>query len=58
MTPLAEKIAQTVDACIESPEGHATWRDILELEEWKILVSYTGREREKFTIVVKRRDQL
>jgi len=58
MTPLAEKIAETVDACIESPEGHAVWRGMIELEEWKVVVTYTGREREKFTIVVKRRDQL
>ena len=58
MTPLTEKIAEVVEICLSSPEGTAGWRGIIAGEEWKILASYNGRERESLQIVVKRRDRV
>jgi len=58
MTPLTEKIAEVIDSCFSSPEGFASWRGMILNEEWKILATYNGRDRESLQVIVKRRDQI
>ena len=58
MTPLAQKIAEVIDSCFSNPEGSVVWRGMILNEEWKILATYNGRDRESLQVIVKRRDQI
>jgi len=57
MTLLTDKITEVIETCLSNPDGVASWRGNILDEEWKISVTYNGRDQESLQIIVKRRDQ-
>lgn len=58
MSLLAQKIAELVDEAIAAPETPIMFRDYIEDELWKIIITYDNVEGTQFIIRAVRRDTL
>jgi hypothetical protein len=58
MSLLAQKIAELVDEAMLTPNVPILFRDYIDGELWKIIITYDGNDISQFIIRVIRRDTL